>query len=148
MRINVTPLIFTVALFVFITAAAFCAKAQADLQNISLHTSGEPFEKAVSFLLDSQWDEAITQFKNAQNYYIETKNYRQIVACYLGITNCYFFKGDYFSAMEFCNLALELHIREIKDDQEGLDTLTITQSLCKAALNKVKTGELKTQTSN
>lgn len=148
MKLNFLTLNHIVVLFTLMVAISFSVKAQVDLQNISLRVSDENFGKAVSNFLNGKLDEAIVQFKDAQNHYIETKDYRQIVACYLGITNCYFFKGDYFTAMEFCDLAVELHIREIKDDPEGLETLTITQSLCKAALNKGKTGELKIQTSN
>ena len=111
---------------------------QTEITLVAVNTSDQNFNKAVSLLLGGEFEEAIVHFRKAQESYTAQMNHRQMVECYLGLTNCYFFKGEYSTALEYCGLAIDLHTREVKNDPEGFDSLLITQSLCMSALSHVQ----------
>ncbi len=107
---------------------------QKEIALVTINTPDKNFNKAVSHLLSGEFDDAIVYFKRAHERSFAQVDCRQMVEGDLGLTNCYFFKGEYSTALEYCALAIDLHTREVKNDPEGFDSLLITQSLCAAAL--------------
>lgn len=126
---------FGLAFFLIAFASSFVAMSQPDSRSIAMaDTNEKKFKTAVSLFLNGEFDQSIPLFKETESKYKAIKNHRQVVACYMGLTNCYFFKGDYEKAMEYSEKALSLHTSKVKDDPEGLDTIISTRSLCKDAL--------------
>jgi tetratricopeptide (TPR) repeat protein len=109
----------------------------------SINGGDRDFYDAVTLMLSGELDKAIVQFKRAKENYEDQQNYRQVAECHLGLTNCYFFKSEYAVALQYCEQAIALHTREVKNDTEGLEILTITQSLCLAAINHSESVGLK-----
>jgi len=96
----------------------------------------ELFASGMKYFSGSRFDEAISSFIQAEKEYKISNNTKQMIGCRMGIATCFFAKGNIKKALEYNESALELHIREIKNDQKGYDQIKDNIALCKEVMQR------------